>query len=123
MLGLAARAQAMKARVLSLARLQIELATIEMKRKAKWLVIAAGLAVVALVAVLYAIGFVFAAIAAGIAEALPLWASLLIVAFLLLVTAAVLLFAAIRMAKKAGRPRPVETVEEARETARELRDA
>lgn len=123
MLGLAARAQAMKARALSLARLQIELATIEMKRKAKWLVMAAGLAIVALVAVLYAIGFVFAAIAAGIAEALPLWASLLIVSFLLLVAAAVLLWAAVRVARKAGPPRPAETIAEARETARELRDA
>lgn len=123
MLGLAERARAIKTRALNVARLQLELATMEVKRKAKWLLIASGLAVVALVSVLYAVGFVFAAIAAGIAEALPLWASLLIVAFLLFVTAAVLLLAALRMARKAGPARPVETVEEAQETARELRDA
>lgn len=123
MLGLAERAQAIKTRALTLARLQLELATLEMKRKAKWIFIAAGLAVVALVSVLYAVGFVFAAIAAGIAEALPLWASLLIVAFLLFITAAVLLLAAVRTARKAGPARPVETVAEAQETARELRDA
>jgi membrane protein implicated in regulation of membrane protease activity len=121
MLGLAARVQAIKARALRLVRLQIELATIELKRKAKWIAIAAALAVTALVAVFYAMGFVFAAIAVGIAEALPLWASLLIVAFLLLLTAAVLLLAAARMARRAG-ARP-ETVEEAQETVRELRDA
>jgi hypothetical protein len=123
MLGFAERTQAIKNRALTLARLQLELATTEMKRKAKWIFIAAGLAVVALVSVLYAVGFVFAAIAAGIAEALPLWAALLIVAFLLLLTAAVLLLAALRTARKAGPARPVETVEEAQETARELRDA
>lgn len=123
MLGLAERVREIKTRALNVARLQLELATMEVKRKAKRLLIAAGLAVVALVSVLYAVGFVFAAIAAGIAEALPLWASLLIVAFLLFVTAVVLLLAALRMARKAGPARPVETVEEAQETARELRDA
>ena len=123
MLGLAERARAIKTRALTLARLQIELATLEMKRKAKWIVVAAALAVVALVAVLYGIGFVFAAIAAGIAEVLPLWAALLIVALLLFLTAALLLLAALRTARKAGPPRPVETVEEAQETARELRGA
>jgi membrane protein implicated in regulation of membrane protease activity len=121
MLGIAARVQEIRTRAIRLARLQLELATIELKRKAKWIAIAAALAVVALVAVLYAVGFVFAAIAVGIAEALPLWASLLIVAFLLLVTSAVLLLAAARFARRAG-ARP-ETVEEVRETAQELRDA
>ena len=122
MLGLAERAQAIKTRALNVARLQVELATMEMKRKAKWIFIAAGLAIVALVTILYAVGFIFAAIAAGIAEALPMWASLLIVAFLLFITAAVLLLAAVKIARKAGPARPVEAVEEAQETARELRD-
>jgi hypothetical protein len=66
---------------------------------------------------------VFAAVAAGLTEVVPLWASLLIVAFLLLLTAAVLLLAAARFARRAGPARPVETVEEAQTTARELRDA
>ena len=123
MLGLSERARAIKTRALTLARLQVELATMEMKRKAKWIAIAAAIAAVALVVALYAIGFVFAAIAAGIAEALPLWAALLIVAFLLFLTAAVLVLLALRTARKAGPPRPAETVEEARETARELRGA
>jgi hypothetical protein len=123
MLGLAARAQAIKTRALTLARLQVELATIELKRKVKWVALAVGLAIVALVAVLYAIGFVFAAIAVGIAEALPLWAALLIVSFLLLLTAAVLLLAAARLVRRAGPARPVEAVAEAQETAQELRDA
>ena len=94
MLGIAARVQEIKTRATTLARLQLELATLELKRKGKAIAIAAVLAIIALVVVLYAIGFIFAAIAAGIAEALPLWASLLIVSLLLLLTAAVLLYLA-----------------------------
>ena len=123
MLGVVERAKQIKARALALARLQLELATLEFKRKAKAIGIAAALAVIALVAILYAIGFVFAAIAAGLSEVVPLWASLLIVGFLLLLTAAVLLLAAARVARGAGPARPVETVEEAQTTARVLRDA
>jgi len=122
MLGIVERAHEIKARAPALARLQLELATLEFKRKAKAIGIAAALGVIALVAVLYAIGFVFAAIAAGLSEVVPLWASLLIVGFLLLLTAAVLLLAAARVARRAGPARPVETVEEAQTTARVLRD-
>ncbi len=123
MLGIVEHAQQIKARALALARLQLELATLEFKRKAKAIGFAAALGVIALVVILYAIGFVFAAVAAGLTEVVPLWASLLIVAFLLLLTAAVLLLAAARIARRAGPIRPVETVEEAQTTARELRDA
>jgi H+/Cl- antiporter ClcA len=123
MLGIAERVQEMKTRAITLARLQLELATLELKRKGKAIAIAAALAIIALVVVLYAIGFIFAAIAAGIAEALPLWAALLIVALLLLLTAAVLLYLAMRSARKAGPARPVEAVQEAQRTAQEIRDA
>jgi protein-S-isoprenylcysteine O-methyltransferase Ste14 len=123
MLGIAERVQEIQNRARTLARLQLELVTLELKRKGKAIAIAAVLAIIALVVVLYGIGFVFAAIAAGIAEALPLWASLLIVAFLLFLTASLLLYLAMRSAKKAAPARPVEAVEEAQKTAQELRDA
>jgi H+/Cl- antiporter ClcA len=123
MLGIAARVQEIKTRAITLARLQLELVTLELKRKGKALAIAAVLAIIALVVVLYAIGFIFAAIAAGVAEALPLWAALLIVSLLLLLTAAVLLYLAVRSARKAGPARPVEAVAEAQKTVQEIRDA
>ena len=123
MLGIAARVQEIRTRATTLARLQLELVTLELKRKGKALAIAAVLAIIALVVVLYAIGFIFAAIAAGIAETLPLWASLLIVSGLLLLTAAVLLYLAMRSARKAAPTRPVEAVEEAQKTVQEIRDA
>jgi protein-S-isoprenylcysteine O-methyltransferase Ste14 len=122
MLGLAERVREIQSHARSLARLQLELAMLEVKRKAKALGIAAALGIVALVVVLYAIGFIFAAMATGLTEVVPLWAALLIVSFLLLLTALVLLLVAVRTAKKAGPARPVETVEEAQTTVRELRD-
>lgn len=122
MLRVVESALAVRDRALRVARLNIELAQLELKRKARLYGAAAALGVVALVIVLYAIGFVFAAIATGIAEALPLWAALLIVAFLLLATAGALGLIAAKLAQRAGPPSPEAAVEEARLTAGELRD-
>ncbi len=123
MLAIADRVRKIQERARSLALLQLELATIELKRKAKWIGIAAALAVVALVVVLYSVGFAFAAIAAGLTEVVPLWGALLIVSGLLLLTAAILVFLAMRFARKAAPARPAEAVQEAQTTAQELRDA
>ena len=108
MLAIAERVRKIQERARSLALLQVELATIELKRKGKWIGIAAALAVVALVVVLYSVGFAFAAVAAGLTEVVPLWGALLI---------------AMRFARKAAPARPVEAVQEAQTTAQELRDA
>jgi hypothetical protein len=122
MLRIVERAQQVRDRATGVARLNLELAQLEMKRKARLYGIAAALGVIALMLVLYAIGFLFASIATGIAESLPLWASLLIVAGLLVIVAGILGFVAARLVKKAGPPKPAATIAEAQETARELRD-
>ena len=57
---------------MSLAQLNLELAKLEGKQKATAVGIAGGLAAVAGVLLVYAIGFAFAAIAAGLSEALAL---------------------------------------------------
>ena len=57
MLGVAARARAVNQRMKSLVQLNLELAKLEGKQKATALGIALALGVVALVLVLYAIGF------------------------------------------------------------------
>ena len=119
---IAERAQQARDRARRLVKLNVELLQLEAKRKAKYYGIALALAIVALVLVLYAVGFVFAAIATGIAEALPLWASLLIVALLLAGTAALLALVAVRLVRKAGPPTPEATVAEIRATATELGD-
>lgn len=122
MLRIVERAQQVRDRAVGVARLNLELAQLEMKRKARLYGAAAALGVIALMLVLYAIGFLFASIATGIAESLPLWASLLIVAGLLVLVAGALGFVAARLIKKAGPPKPTATIAEAQETARELRD-
>ena len=123
MLDIIERAKEARDRARSVVRLNIELAQLELKRKARLYAIALVLGVVALVLVLYAIGFVFAAIATGIAEALPLWAALLIVALLLVIVAVIVGLVAARCAKKAGPATPTEAIEEAQRTALELHDA
>ena len=80
MFGFVALTRSVKQRAQSLVQLNLELAKLESKKKATALGVAAGLALLAAVLVVYAIGFAFASAAAGISEALPLWLSLLIVA-------------------------------------------
>ena len=114
MLGIVTQAQRVQARLKSLVQLNIELAKVEGKRKAIALGIALGLAVGALVLVLYAVGFLFAAAAVGLNEELPLWLSLLVVAFALIVVAVIAGLVAARFAKKVSPPS--EALEETKRT-------
>ena len=116
MFGVLTRAKAVKKRTLSLARLNIELAKLEGKQKATAIGTGAGLGAVAGVLVVYAIGFAFAALAAGISEAISLWLSLLIVAGILFLAAAIAAFLAVRFIKKASPPAPAQALEEAART-------
>ena len=90
------------------------------KQKATAVGIAGGLGAVAVVLLVYAIGFAFAAIAAGLSEALSLWLSLLIVAAILLLVAAIVGFLAVRFARKASPPTPSQALEEAARTVETL---
>jgi hypothetical protein len=116
MLGLKAQTRAVNRRMKAIAGLNLELAKLEAKQKATALGIAGGLALVAVVLVLYAIGFSFAAAAAGLSETLPVWASLLIVAALIVLTAAMLALLARHFARKASPPKPEQAIEEASRT-------
>jgi membrane protein implicated in regulation of membrane protease activity len=121
MFGLVAQTKSVKQRMQSLAQLNLELATLEAKKKAMALGVAGGLALLAGVLVVYAIGFAFASAAAGISEALPLWLSLLIVAGAILLLAAIAGLLARRFARKASPPKPVEAIEEAERTVEAVR--
>ena len=121
MFGFVSRTRSVKQRAESLVRLNLELAKLEAKKKVAALGVAAGLALLAVVFVVYAIGFAFAAAAAGISEALPLWLSLLIVTGLILLFAAIAGLLAARFAKKASPPKPAQATEEAERTVETLR--
>ena len=120
MFGVMTRVKAVKKRTQSLVQLNLELAKLEGKQKATAVGIAGGLGAVAVVLLVYAIGFAFAAIAAGLSEALSLWLSLLIVAAILLLVAAIVGFLAVRFARKASPPTPSQALEEAARTVETL---
>ena len=121
MFGVVARAKAVKSRTLSLVQLNLELAKLEGKQKATAVGVAGGLAAAAAVLLVYAIGFVFAAIAAGLSEALSLWLSLLIVAGMLIIVAAIAGFLAKRFASKARPAQPEQALEEAARTVETMK--
>ncbi len=120
MLGVVARAKTIKKRAQSLLQLNLELAKLEGKQKATAIGIAGGLAAGVGVLVVYAIGFAFAALAAGLSETLSLWLSLLIVAGILLLLAAIAGFLALRFVRKASPPLPSQALEEAGRTIETL---
>ena len=81
----------------AIARLEVELASLELKQKAASLGIGAGLAVGAAVVAFYMVGFLFATLAAGLATFLAVWLALLIVTLFL---------GLVVVATRADRPQP-----------------
>jgi uncharacterized membrane protein YqjE len=120
MLGVVERAKAVTERLATLARLNLELAKLEGKAKAVALAIAAGLGGLTLLLLLYAIGFSLAAAAVGLAEAMPLWAALLVVTGALLVVAAITGYLAYHFARKLSSPLPSQAIKEMEATIKTL---
>jgi uncharacterized membrane protein len=104
----------------TLARQHVELAKIEVGRAAAVRAQGAGMFGGAAVVAVYAIGFLAAAGAAGLAIVLPVWAAILIVGVLLLVVALVLVMIGKRTLKSAPAPavRTQETLKEDAKWAR-----
>lgn len=121
MLGVFAQMNAVRRQLGTLATLNIELAKLEGKQKATALGIAAGLAAGAAALIFYGIGFALAAAAAGLAEALPVWLSLLIVAVVTFLVAGILGFLTMRSAQKASPPQPSQAMQEAEWTLKTMR--
>jgi protein-S-isoprenylcysteine O-methyltransferase Ste14 len=105
----------------TLARLELELAALELKSKVAALGKAAAFGAGAIFFVLYAIGFVFATIAAALATFLPTWLALLIVTLFLLFGAGLLGMLALRSLKRGTPPVPKQAIEEAKMTTAALK--
>jgi uncharacterized membrane protein YqjE len=105
----------------TLARLELELAATELKTKVAALGKGAVFGAGALFFVLYAIGFLFATIAAALATFLPTWLALLVVTIVLLLGAGILGFLAVRSLKRGTPPVPKQAIEEARLTTAALK--
>jgi hypothetical protein len=105
----------------TLARLEAELATLELRQKAAALGGGVALLVGAALVALFGIGFLLATVAAALATFLPTWAALLIVAAALVIVAAVLALAGRSLLRRGVPPVPEQAVAEARRTGEALR--
>jgi uncharacterized membrane protein YqgA involved in biofilm formation len=103
-------------------QLEIELAKLEVQRKAASLGVGAGLVVTAGVLALFGLGFLLATIAAALALVVDWWLALLIVAGGLLIVAAGLALGGIAALKKGAPPVPELALAEARLTAETLKN-
>jgi len=106
----------------TLARLELELALLEVKRKVAALGIGIGMAVTAGLFALFALGFGFAAGAAALMLVVPTWAALLIVFGALGVLAAVLLAGGLALIRKGSPPVPEQAIREAKLTTEAIRN-
>jgi hypothetical protein len=105
----------------ALARLEMELATLELKRKVAAFGIGVGLGVAAAVFLLFALGFGLAAGAAALALVVSTWLALLIVFGGVLLLALVLGVFAMRAIKAGTPPVPEQAVAEAKLTTEAIK--
>jgi MFS family permease len=101
-----------------LVRHEVELAKAELRVKGKRAGVGAGMFGGAGALGLYALGALTAAIIAGIAEALPVWASALIVAVLYGAIAGILALRGKKKVQQATPPLPEQTVQSVKEDVR-----
>jgi Putative Actinobacterial Holin-X, holin superfamily III len=106
----------------TLARLELELALLEVKRKVAALGVGIGMSIAAGIFGLFALGFGLAAGAAALALVLPMWASLLIVFGVLVLISAILLFVGLGAIKKGAPPVPEQAIQEAKLTTEAIRN-
>jgi uncharacterized membrane protein YqjE len=106
----------------SLARLEVELATLELKSKVAALGLGAGLGIAAGVIALFALGFGLAAGAVALAIVLDAWLALLVVFAGLVVLAGVLALIGLKTIKRGTPPVPKQAIEEAKRTQEALRN-
>jgi hypothetical protein len=105
----------------AIARLEIELASLELKKKVTSLGIGAGLFVGAAVLALFMVGFLFATLAAGLATFLPWWLALLIVTLFLGLLVATLGLIGRSRIQKGSPPVPEQAIREAKLTGEAIR--
>jgi putative superfamily III holin-X len=106
----------------TLARLELELALLEVKRKVAALGIGIGLTAGAGVLGLFALGFGLAAGAAALALVVPTWAALLIVFGTLVLVSLILLLVGLSAIRAGAPPVPEQAIREARLTTEALRN-
>ena len=108
-------------RLSTIVRLELQLASLELKKKVGALGLGIALGVSAVLFALFGLGFLFATIAAALATVLATWLALLIVTVFLLVVGATLGLVALRAIKRATPPVPQQAIREAKLTTTALK--
>jgi hypothetical protein len=121
-LGLSGATKRVADHARSIVQLEIQLATAELKKKAAALGVGIGVLVGAALFAFFTLSFALAAATAGIATALPVWESLLIMFGALLVLTAILGAIGVVLVRKGAKPVPEQAVAEAQITAEALRN-
>jgi hypothetical protein len=107
-------------RARALARLEVELAALELRNKTAAMGAGAALVAAGGIVALFAAGFLLATAAAALATVLPTWLALLIVGGTLLVVAAVLFAVGSSRLRRGVPPVPEQALEEAKLTGAAL---
>jgi uncharacterized membrane protein YqjE len=105
----------------TLAKLELELAGLELKKKAGAFGAGVGLGIGAAIVGVYAVGFLFATAAVALATFLDLWLAILIVTVGLFALAAILGLLAVARIKRATPPVPEQAIREAKLTTEALK--
>jgi protein-S-isoprenylcysteine O-methyltransferase Ste14 len=119
--GLAAAVKEVAERASAIVRLELELASMELRRKVVSLGLGIALALIAAIMLLFVLGFAFATIAAALATAVSTWLALLITTGILLVFALSLGALGIMKIKKGSPPVPEQAIREAKLTTEALK--
>jgi len=105
----------------ALARLELELAGLELRHKVGALGAGAGLGIAAALFGLFGLGFLLAAVAVALAIVLDAWLALLLVTVGLFAAAGVLGLLALRKLKRGTPPVPEQAIREAKLTTEALK--
>ena len=119
--GVGGAAKSVAEHASAIARLEIELASLELKKKVAALAVGIGLGVGAAIFGLFALAFVFATIAAALATFLATWLALLIVTVALFGLSGLLGILALGRIKKGTPPVPEQAIQEAKLTSAALK--
>jgi Putative Actinobacterial Holin-X, holin superfamily III len=121
-LGLTGATRRVAEHARSIVRLELQLATAELKAKLTALGTGLGFSFGAAVLAFLALSFALAAAAAGLSTTLPVWASLLIVAGGVLLVGAIFAAIGVSLLRKGSNPVPEQALEEAQLTTEALRN-
>lgn len=121
-LGLSGATKRVADHARSIVQLEIQLATAELKKKAQALGVGVGVLAGAALFAFFTLSFALAAATAGIATALPVWQSLLIMFGALLLLTAILGAIGTVLVRKGAKPVPEQAVAEAQLTAEAIRN-